>query len=419
MTGTNATEASPYRWLVEALLVLLLIAQAVAWMSPAPILGPIINHLGIGLGAGGLLISIVPACIVIFSLVGGVVSERLGAVRTGIVGAWALAIGLVLSGYTDSYGPLLLCRILEGLGYGVLLAPIATLVMGWFPPREWAYVNIANSVAPFAGLTLVFAGMPVIYIATGKQWAASMLDAGLALSVIAILWTALGLEPDGHGAQGGAGGHGGATGGSSMPEVMGMRGVRLVGLALFGSLWTFQIFTAFLPLYLHRTQGMSLEEADGIVAILPLTAAFAAAGGGFGAAVTGLRRPFMWPIQLLMFLGALGAVSFHDPMTIRLSMVALGAGTSGPLSGILTTMMELPGMTPVKMGSAYGVIWAMGFAGAFISPFLGGAIAGQIGLLPVMMVSAVFALLATLALYLLPETGPGRRPVEVSAVSQA
>lgn len=419
MTGTNATEASPYRWIVEALLVLLLIAQAVAWLSPAPLLGPIIHHLGIGLGAGGLLISIVPACIVIFSLVGGVVSERLGAVRTGIVAAWAMAIGLVLSGYTDSYGPLLLCRILEGLGYGLLLAPIATLVMGWFPPRECAYVNIANSVAPFAGLTLVFAVMPVIYIATGKRWAASMLDAGVALGVIAILWTVLGREPYSSGVQSGAGSHGGAAGGSSMPEVLGMRGVRLVGLALFGSLWTFQIFTAFLPLYLRTTQGMSLEEADGIVAILPLTAAFAAAGGGFGAAITGLRRPFMWPIQLLMFLGAVGAVGFHDPMAIRLSMVAFGAGTSGPLSGILTTMMELPGMTPVKMGSAYGVIWAMGFAGAFISPILGGAIAGRIGLLPVMMAFAVFALVATLALYLLPETGPGRRPVEVSAVSQA
>ncbi len=417
MTGTNATETPPYRWLIEALLVLLLIAQAVAWLAPAPILAPIINHLHIGLGGGGLLISIVPACIVIFSLVGGVISERLGAVLTGIVGAWAMAVGLVLSGYTHSYVPLLLCRILQGLGYGVLLAPIATLVMGWFPPREWAYVNIANSVAPFAGVTLVFIGMPLVYLATGKQWTTSMLYAGLAVGVVAILWTALGQEPRGGGAHSGAAGHGGASGGSSMPEVMGMRGVRLVGLALFGSLWTFQIFTAFLPLYLHTTYGMSLEEADGIVAILPLTAAFAAAGGGLCAAVTGLRRPFMWPIQFLMFLGALGAVSFHDPMAIRLSMVAFGAGTSGPLAGILTTMMELPGMTPVKMGSAYGVVWALGFAGAFISPFLGGAIASRIGLLPVMMVFSGFALLATLALYLLPETGPGRRPVEAPAVS--
>ncbi|HUY20541.1 MAG TPA: MFS transporter [Candidatus Binataceae bacterium] len=419
MTGTNATEASSYRWLVEALLVLLLIAQAVAWMSPAPILAPIIHHLRIGLGAGGLLISIVPACIVIFSLVGGVVSERLGAVRTGIVGAWAMTVGLVLSGYTDSFIPLLGCRVLMGLGYGVLLAPIATLVMGWFPPREWAYVNIANSIAPFAGLTLVFAIMPLIYAATGKHWATSMLYAGLGVGAIAILWSVLGREPRRAGAQGEAGGHGGGVSGSSLPEVIGMRGVRLVGVALFGSLWTFQIFAAFLPLYLHATHGMSLDEADGIVAILPLTAAFAAAGGGLGAAITGLRRPFMWPIQALMFVGALGAVSFHDPTAIRLSMVAFGAGTSGPLSGILTTMMELPGMTPVKMGGAYGVVWAMGFLGAFVSPFLGGAIAGYIGLLPVLMMFTVFALLATLALYLLPETGPGRRRVEVSAVGQA
>jgi MFS family permease len=415
MTGTNASQASPYRWLIEALLMLLLIAQAIAWLGPAPLLSPIINHLHIGLGAGGLLVSIVPACVVIFSLVGGVVSEKLGAVRTGIVGAWALSIGLILSAYTHSYFTLLLCRTLLGLGYGVLLAPIATLAMGWFHPREWPYVNIANSIAPFAGATLVFAVMPLVYIATGRQWTTSMLYAGYALGVIAILFTALGLEPRQDGTHGGAGGHGG---GSSMGEVMGMRGVRLVGVALFGSLWTFQIFTAFLPLYLHAANGISLEDANGIVAILPLTAAFAAAGGGIGAAVTGLRRPFMWPIQFLMFIGALGAVTFHDPAAIRLSMVAFGAGTSGPLAGILTTMMELPGMTPVKMGSAYGVVWAIGFAGAFISPFLGGAVASKIGLVPVMIVFAGFALLATVTLYLLPETGTGRRPVEAPAVTQ-
>lgn len=414
MTGTRAGDSSRYRWMIEALLVLLLIAQAIAWLSPAPILDPIINHLRIGLGEGGLLVSIVPACIVIFSLVGGVVSERLGAVRTAIAGAWAMCIGMVLSGYTHSYYPLLACRILQGLGYGVLLAPIATLAMSWFPPREWAYVNIGNSVAPFAGATIVFALMPVLYLATGRNWASSMLYAGLALGAIALLFSALGLEPRGGSAPAEVGGHGS----SPMSEAIGMRGVRLVGIAFFGSLWTFQIFTVFLPHYLHTTNGMSLEEADRIVAILPLTAAFAAAAGGLGAAVTGLRRPFMWPIQALMFAGGLGAVTFHDPTAIRLSMVAFGAGTSGPLSGILTTMMELPGMTPVRMGSAYGVVWAIGFAGAFISPFLGGAIAGQIGLLPVMICSAGFALLATLALYLLPETGPGRRPVEAPAVSE-
>ncbi len=398
------------------MLVLLLIAQGVAWMAPAPVLGPIIKQLHIGLGAGGLLIAIVPACIVIFSLVGGVVSEKLGAVRTGIIGSWALASGLVLSSFTGSYVPLLLCRVLEGLGYGLLLAPVPTLVMSWFPMSEWPFVNIANAVAPFAGLTIVFAVIPVVYVAVGRSWNAAMLYSGLALGVIAILWTVWGREPEQAAGHTEAAGQGGAAGGS-LREAFSMRGVQLVGLALLGSLWTFQIFTAFLPIYLHATQGMSLEEADRIVAILPLTAAFAAAGGGFGAALTGLRRPFMWPLQFLMFIGAIGAVTFHNPMAIRFSMVAFGAGTSGPLGGILTTMMELPGMTPVKMGSAYGVVWAFGFAGAFISPFLGGAIAGKIGLLPVMLVFSGFALLATFALYLLPETGPGRRAIATPAAS--
>jgi hypothetical protein len=70
--------------------------------------------------------------------------------------------------------------------------------------------------------------------------------------------------------------------------------------------------------------------------------------------------------------------------------------------------MELPGMTPEKMGVGLAFVWSVGYAGAFVSPIVGGAMAASIGLKNVMMFFLVFQFLPIVCMYLLPETGKGR-----------
>ena len=72
-------------------------------------------------------------------------------------------------------------------------------------------------------------------------------------------------------------------------------------------------------------------------------------------------------------------------------------------------------MTPTKAGSGLGVVWAAGYTGAFLSPFICGALAGRFGLEAVMVGSLVFALVAVGGFYMVPETGPGRLRVGAEA----
>src|SRR5579885_111252 len=115
----NGIEAgsSSYRWVIEGLIILMLIVQVMAWLAPAPILAPIVRSLHIGMGQFGLIISIISLCIGIFSFLGGILTERFGVMRTLLAGLWLLAIGEVASGFTSGYGALLVCRIIEGVGY--------------------------------------------------------------------------------------------------------------------------------------------------------------------------------------------------------------------------------------------------------------------------------------------------------------
>jgi hypothetical protein len=61
------------------------------------------------------------------------------------------------------------------------------------------------------------------------------------------------------------------------------------------------------------------------------------------------------------------------------------------------------------------VVWCAGYTGAFLSPFICGALAGRFGLEAVMVGSLVFALIAIGGFYMVPETGPGRERVGSTA----
>jgi MFS family permease len=125
----------------------------------------------------------------------------------------------------------------------------------------------------------------------------------------------------------------------------------------------------------------------------------------------------LWPLALLALAGSIGAIILPDVTAIRISLVLVGIGASGGLAAIGTLMMELPGMTPARMGAAFSFVWAVGYTGAFISPFLGGALASSIGLRNVMLAFLAFQLLPIVAMYMLPETGPGRRQAPAPAVA--
>jgi MFS transporter, CP family, cyanate transporter len=415
---SQPNKLSPYRWVIETLLLLLLTAQSFAWLAPAPILQEIRHGLGIELSSAGLIISIIALCIGVFSLLGAVVAERIGPLRALIIGIWLMAIGQVASGYAPDFAALLACRVLEGVGYGLVIAPPGTLTMQWFGEGEWPYINMVNFSFGYVGLTLVFRATPALFAAVGSSWRMTLLWYGVGSAGVALLWTIFGRErrseivaPASDAIEDAA------ERGSALMEVAKMRNVLLIAAGLFGGMWVFQIYTAFLPEFFRSYRGMSMAEASMMTQVLPLTGLFAALGGGIGTGMSGLRKPFTWPIAFATLIGCAGALMLPDPTWIRLSLVLVGIGSAGSLAAITTLMMELPGMNPTRVGAALGFVWAIGYFGAFISPFLGGALAAHIGLRTVMLGFLAFQFLPITTMYFLPETGPGRPRYEIAPAS--
>ena len=310
-------------------MLLLLIAQSLAWLAPAPILQEIRNGLGISLSSAGLIISIIALCIGIFSLLGAVVAERIGALRALMIGIWLMAIGQVASGYVPNFAALLACRVLEGVGYGLVIAPPGTLTMQWFGEGEWPYINMINFAFGYVGLTAVF-----------RADAGAVRRGRLVADDLDVVRRRLGgrcavvdnLRPRASGrsvAPAPVAVEAPAERSSALREVAKMRDVLLIAAGLFGGMWVFQLYTAFLPEFFRTYRGMSMAEASLMTQVLPLTGLFAALGGGIGTGMSGLRKPFTWPIAITTLVGCAGAITFADPLWIRLSLVLVGIGAAG------------------------------------------------------------------------------------------
>src|SRR5579885_1043567 len=168
------SKASPYRWVIEGLLISSLLVQEAIWLAPAPILEPIIKAFNIGLGRAGMLISIIALFIGVFAILSGLVGTRLGIVRSLVLGAWLMGIGGVLSGYASNYWALFAGGAMEGIGFGIIMGPGQALPMQWFPPREWPYINAVNLLCGNISMALTFAVTAPLYYRFGSYWGGTL-----------------------------------------------------------------------------------------------------------------------------------------------------------------------------------------------------------------------------------------------------
>jgi cyanate permease len=405
----QSRELSPYRWVIEGLLILALLSQTLVWLAPAAILPPIAKDLGISLKSGGLIISVIALFIALFSFGGALIVENIGVLRTMLFGVWLMAVGAVLSGYVAGFGALLGCRVVEGLGFGLMIAPTGALVVEWFGEKEWPYINTVNYACSYAGIAVAF-GLTTSLYSRLQSWHSAMLVYGGAVAIVALAWTVFGRESSRVGADDelSTDAPPAEAGGAPLGEVFGMRPVILVALAFSFAMWVFQLYTAFMPSFFVAYRGMTLEEAGRVTSILPIAGIFGAFGGGMLTTITGLRKPFLWPVMTLMLLGCVGSVLSPNAALLSISLVAFGVGASAHLGAMATLVMELPDMTPARVGAALALVFGMGYAFAFLSPVVGGALADRFGLEAVLLGTLVLQPVAIVSFLMVPETGPGR-----------
>lgn len=179
---------TPYAWVILLVVYLASIVAAFDQFKIPPIMPVLMQTFHIDLIQAGLLMSIIAMIGLVLALPTGIILQRLGSKATIIIALGLMTAGSVIGALSESYGFLLISRVLEGMGIGVVGVAAPAAIAMWFPPEKqgtpmgiWATwvplgsvaaYNLAPALAPsmgwaaawwigagFALLMMVFCGL--------------------------------------------------------------------------------------------------------------------------------------------------------------------------------------------------------------------------------------------------------------------
>jgi len=307
-----------------------------------------------------------------------------------------------MRGTATNFTFLLAFTALYGIGYAMIYPNLPKLVGAWFP-REKAvlatgiYVT-GFAIAPFITLAIT---LPVVYPVTGTFQGTIWLWSIPALAAT-ILWWAIVREPPhspAHNQQV-------SKREKSSASVLKSRNVWLVGLMLFIVNFSFYIWMGWTPALL-MLKGASPDLATFITSIIGgagIPFIFLVPWASYKA---GLRKPFIWVSAIILALFSWSAIYISVPLFWPLAVII-----SIPLSGAFSMILALPVEMVQKesVGAASGMTLSLGYAGAFVGPWVAGYILDVTGTLDLaIFIIAGVAVVWTYIAFIIPETGPKAR----------
>jgi ACS family D-galactonate transporter-like MFS transporter len=380
----------------------------VLWVIPSPLLTIIMKDLRLNLTLGGLGVSIICLLVAIFSLTGGWLVERIGDKKSFAYGLWLMAVGAIYTYAVNNYVDFFISRVLIGIGSGLCLTVSGVITMKWFSDKERPYINTINSLLPYVATVFTFTLAIPLFILLGHSWRMVIVVWGIIVALTAMVWTIWGKE--GEVSEENSSKLETGTGWNLYRKVWSNREVRLLSIALACDLWSFQFLSSILPTFYTVELGMNLKLSSQLTAIFPLAGITAGLLCGIWMSRVGLRKPFTYPLHVMIFVGTFIAINGSGFWRI-LGLAMAGFGNAGWAPALFTMPMEFDDMNPEKVGVAFSIILSIGYLAAFISPWLGGWLAERISIHHTIFLFSVSSLIAAICTFLMKETGPSKNAV--------
>lgn len=348
----------------RARLLVLICLAAVNCRTPvigvAPILGRMIEELGLSHTAGGFLFSLPVLLMGLLAIPGGLVADRSGPGRVIGVGLTLLAVASALRA-ADSSAVLFAATALLGGAIGVIQPALPRIVRERFADQI-GFATAVYSAGFFIGTLVAVVGTSAWLLpALGRWgWRGTFVFWGLLAAATAAGWYRA-LEPGAARSRGTAGL--GAFGAVLLDPLL-----WRVALIQMTNSATFYTTNAWLTAY-YESLGWPLARAA-----LPL-GIFSAVGAiaGFLAPALTDRMRARWPTLVISCaLSVAGLVGFLlAPASLAWLWSSLfGAGLYASFTVGLALPVDIS--HPARVGTVTGVVLTVGYAGALVGPLLAG-----------------------------------------------
>jgi AAHS family 3-hydroxyphenylpropionic acid transporter len=369
-----------------------------------PFLTTIAEELNLNFTQVGLAWGMIGLGALIFSVIGGLISDRIGIRWTGFLGLLLLALGGAMRGIADAYLTLLVAMFLFGVAMGLARPNLPRALSQWFPPNRRGMVNgIAVAGGAFGSALAMAISASVLGPWLGG-WRNIVLILGAVTSLLAILWLLLVRER--------------IFGEPSAPDFSSvMKGfgivlrsksvwvMSIISLLLFGHS---RAWSSHMPGFFEHKYGMTNAAGANFVSITLFAAIFAAIIGPTISDRIGLRKPALLIACIVGGSANLIQGSFLGWILFAILIIMpFGQGTISPL--MYTIPFELKQLHHTMAGTAIGMIFTFQNIGAFIYPILSGKLIDLFApnYYPFFTAQMLaFAVSFLLIWWMLPETGP-------------
>lgn len=150
------------RWRMLAVVYVAMLAFAVVFQSLPPVLSLIIEELEISHAQAGSLMSLAALPGILLAIPGGLLADRYGVKRIGVLTLLLLFFGSLIVALGKSYWMLAVGRVITGIGAMVLLVVIPQAIAQWFRGREMGTgMGVFNTAMP-VGSILSFNLLPLL-----------------------------------------------------------------------------------------------------------------------------------------------------------------------------------------------------------------------------------------------------------------
>lgn len=190
----KAFQVNGYRWVMLGIFAFVAFIAGMGFNAVAPLLDTVSKQWSVSFGTAAMLMSVFGFAQLLMSIPVGWLSGRIGYRWPIAGGATLLSVGFLLRPLAPDFGTFMAFSIISALGWGLIWAPIGSMIAMWFPHQE---IGLANGLWP-VGLTAgqAFGTLTAIPFLIGYSWTTTWWIYGIIAAVITLLtWFLLRPKP--------------------------------------------------------------------------------------------------------------------------------------------------------------------------------------------------------------------------------
>lgn len=369
-----------YRWFVLSVVLISHLGIVATLFAPAALAQVIIEDLDITRTTFGIIISIESITVMIHVVLGSTLVDRLGLKKALFYGFLVLGAGGSLVLVSSDLATLLGARIVQGVGIAICYPVLGAHIMAWFPMKERPYVNTLFASFAFVGVGGAFVTTVELFGQMQGSWRGALSVYGIAMLCVAIGWACLGRDraatthnpkhsqfPSTPSAK--------KIHRGSLATAIRMPVAWVLTVGVFAVGWVYQMYFAFIPLFLQQERGFSLSEAAAHASLLPFSGVVGVITFGLLSRNPALRRVLLWLSSLIVLVGSIG-LFFGEGSVMKGGLLIAGFGCAAYVPVSVTYLMSLSGMTPALV-AAFLVMNNIGvYLAGFLSPLTVGWLSG-------------------------------------------